>query len=102
MFGMCKRLKLARARIVPFKRFYFQSLFENLRQELRLWGKKFRFQSGLFTGLFNRVEIDVRGQILFADVCQDVIGGMMTKIGAERAVGSSGRKHFVGGEAVIN
>ena len=87
MFRMSQSLKLPCAtRIPPVKNFVAQSFFQNLRQEFCLGEKKLRFQSGFLARFLNCREIDVRGQILFAGVCQQIVVDVMSKIGAQRAV----------------
>ena len=89
MFGMRERLKLARAARVPFaKIFVALRLRQNLREELRLRAKNFGFQSGFFASFLDGGKIDVRGQILFAGIRQNIVGCAMAKISAQRAVGA--------------
>ena len=103
MFGVRQRLELACTAGVPFtKGFFLHGFFKNAREKLGLRAKNFGFQPGFLAGFLNRGKVDVRRQILFADVRQNIIRYMMPKISAQRAVGASGQKLFSGGEAVIN
>ena len=103
MFRVREGLKLARAAGIPFaKRFILHGVSQNLREELRLRAKVFGFQSGFFAGFLDGGKIDVRGQILFADVGQQIVTDVMPEIRAERAARAAGRKDFAGGVAVIN
>src|ERR1035437_4368122 len=103
MFRVREGLKLARAAGIPSaKRFILHGVSQNLREELRLRAKVFGFQSGVFAGFLNGGKIDVRGEVLFADVGQQIVADVVPKIGAERAARASGRKNFGGGVAVIN
>ena len=103
MFGMRKGLKLARAAGVPFAKIFVPScLRQNLRQELRLRAKVFGFQSSFLAGFLNRGKVDMRGEVLFAGIGQQVIAWVMTKIGAKCALGACGRKDLIVSQAVIN
>ena len=104
MFRVREGLKLARATGCPIRQRFciFRGLFQNPRQKLRLRRKTFRLQPGGFAGGLNRGKIDVRGEVLLADVRQKVVGGVMAKIRAERAARPARRKQFVIGQAVIN
>ncbi len=103
MFGMREGLKLARAAGIPFRKTFFpRGPFQNAREKLRLRLKTFRGQPGCFTGLLDCGKIDVRGQILFAGIRQQVIADLMPEIGAKRAVRARRRKSFSLRESVIN
>src|SRR5664280_3450815 len=100
MFRVREGLKLARAAGIPFaKRFILHGVSQNLREELWLRAKVFGFQSGVFAGFLNGEEINMRGQILFADVGQQIVTDVMPEIRAERAARAAGRKNFAGGVA---
>ncbi len=91
MFRMREGLKLARALGVPIaKSFVFHGRTENAGEKLRLGEKTFRRQPGGFAGFLNRGEIDVRGQILFAGIGQQVVAAVMTLIRAQRPAFTSG------------
>ena len=75
---------------------------QNFHQKFRLAAKKFRHQPGVLARLVNRGKIDMGGEVLSAGIRQKVVGGVVAEIGAERSTGARGRKHFVGGEAVVN
>jgi len=103
MLRVRESLKLPRARRRPgAKGFVRQSFFQDLRQEFCLRGIIFCFQPSFFARFLDRGEINVRGQILFADVGEQIVADMVPEIGAQRAVGARGRKLLVTGEAVIN
>ena len=103
MFRVGERLKLPRAASVPFSQpAVFFSLRQNFHQKFRLTAKEFCLQSGIFARFLNRGKIDVGGQVLPARIRQKIVGGVVPEIRAERAAGARGRKHFVGGEAVVN
>ncbi len=87
MFGMGQCLKLARAVRGPFAEgIILHCLLKNACEELRLRQKFFGRQAGLFPGVLDRGKIDVRGQVLFAGVGQQIAGGTMTEIRAQRAI----------------
>ena len=91
MVGVRERLKLADLlRVELRKKFFLHGLAQNAREKLRLGAISFRYHSGGFAGFLDRGKIDVRGQILSAGVGQDVIGDLMAKICAQRAVGARG------------
>src|ERR1019366_4450411 len=103
MFRVREGLKLARAAGIPSaKRFILHGVSQNLREKLWLRAKVFSFQSGVFAGFLNGGKIDVRGEVLFADVGQQIVADVMPKIGAQSSACASGRKDFIGGVAVIN
>ena len=103
MFRVREGLKLARAAGVPLaKIFFLHGVAKNLREKLWLRAKVFGFQSGVFAGFLNGGKIDVRGEVLFADVGQQIVADVMPEIRAQSSARASGRKNFGGGVAVIN
>jgi len=83
MFRMREGLKLARAGSVPVaKGFVLCRSFQNLRQKLCLGQNPFRGQPGGFTGGLDGREIDVRRDVLFAGVGEEVADNLLAKIGA--------------------
>ena len=87
MFGMREGLKLPRAGTVPFAQSSTGlGLRQDLCQESCLRQKAFRRQAGGFTGFLAGGEIDVRRQILFAGVGQNIAGDLMPVIGPQRAI----------------
>ena len=103
MFGMGECLKLADLLGVQAgKGRFLHGPAEDAREELRLGAKIFRAQSGGFTGSLNGGEIDVRGQILFAGMREQIVADAMAVIGAQRAARAGGGNHLRIGEAVIN
>ena len=58
---------------------------------------------GSVASVISRLATTLTGtDVLFTDVGQKVVTGVMAKIGAKRAAGTAGRKHFIDGETVIN
>ena len=103
MFGVRERLELPRVGTVPSAEgIGFRRVREDFRQEFCLRAKIFRYQPGILAGFSDGGKIDVRRQILLANICQDVVADVMPEIGAERAVCARGRKQFVRCEAVIH
>ena len=102
MFRMRERLKLPRAAGVPFGKGIFRDgLLENTREKPRLRAKIHGLQSAGLARILNGREIDVRGQILFARIGQQIVGDMVAMIRAKRAAKAGRRKHFVTSEAVV-
>ena len=103
MFGMRERLKLARARRVPFTEgIFFHRGGENAREKLRLRGKNFGRPTSFFANFLDRGKIDVRGQILFADIREQIVAHAMAMIRAQRSAQSARRKYFIRAETIIN
>jgi len=83
MLQMRKGLKLPVSLRAPLAKGFrvFEHPFRDSRQKLRLRGKDFRCQPTHLTGGLNYGKVDVCGEVLFAGVCQNVVGGVMAEIG---------------------
>ena len=91
MFGMCERLKLANLLCIQAgKGFFGHGFLQNAREKLRLGAIIFRFQPSLLADFLDGGKIDVRGQILFADIRQQIVADMMAMIRAQCSVKSRG------------
>lgn len=61
-------------------------VFGDTGQKLCLRGKDFLLESGGFTGCLNCSKVDVRGEVLFAGVGEQIVGELMMPIGAQGSV----------------
>ena len=103
MFGMSEGLKLSRALGIPVSReVRFHGATKDLREELWLRAVTFCPQTSRFAGVLNGGEIDVRCQILLANIRQQVVADAVLMMGAQSSFQAGWRNHFISGETVIN
>ena len=100
MFRVCQCLKLARARGRPFgeARLVTPRGLSDTSQEFALGKHPFGFQAGRFACFLQRRQIDMRGQVLFAGIGQQIAGGGMPMIRAQGASRSVRREKFLAGQ----
>ena len=103
VFGMGQGLELARALGVEGREPALgHGLLQDSREKPGLGAQGFGLQAGGFAGLLDGGEIDVRGEVLFAGMGEQIVRDMVAMIGPQGAVEARGRNHFLRRIAIVD